>query len=193
MTWIRTIPLENADGMLKNLYERIVGSDRQIDSVIMAHSLRPHLLEGHINLSEHVLNSTANALAKWKLDAIGVYVSLLNGCDYCADHYFAELRKLLDDNADSARLRAALDADQPEKAFAGADLAMMLYANLLTTRPHQISLSMIEELRNAGLEDGEILEINQAVSYFSYVNRTVLGLGIRAADDGTDALSVKLQ
>ena len=55
---------------------------------------------------------------------------------------------------------------------------MMFYANLLTARPDKISVSMIEELRNAGLEDGEILEINQAVAYFSYVNRTVLGLGI---------------
>ena len=179
MTWIRTIPLENADGPLKNLYERIISSDGQIDSVMMAHSLRPHLMEGHLNLSEHILNNSANALARWKLKAIGLYVSLLNGCDYCVDYYFKELKNLIEDDEDSWRLRAALEADQPEEVLTGADLAMMLYANLLTTRPDQISVTMIEELRNAGLEDGEILEINQAVAYFSYVNRTVLGLGIQ--------------
>jgi uncharacterized protein YciW len=39
------------------------------------------------------------------------------------------------------------------------------------------------ELRNAGYEDGEILEINQVVSYFAYANRTVLGLGCSTDGD----------
>ena len=38
-------------------------------------------------------------------------------------------------------------------------------------------------LRENGLNDGEILEINQVVSYFAYVNRTVLGLGVTTAGD----------
>ena len=32
-------------------------------------------------------------------------------------------------------------------------------------------------LREAGWDDGEILEINQVCAYFAYANRTVLGLG----------------
>jgi uncharacterized protein YciW len=42
---------------------------------------------------------------------------------------------------------------------------------------------MVIELRNAGYEDGEILEINQVVSYFAYANRTVLGLGCSTDGD----------
>ena len=182
MTWIKTIPLEDADGPLKNLYERISDSDGLIDNVMMAHSLRPHLMEGHLSFAQHILNNSANILPKWKLGAIGVYVSLLNGCDYCVEYYFNELKGLVDTKEDAVRLRTAFEADQPEQILSGADLAMMLYANLLTTRPDQISVSMIEELRNSGLEDGEILEINQAVSYFSYINRTVLGLGVHEKD-----------
>ena len=178
MTWIKTVPLEDADGPLKNLYDRIKDPDGHIDNVLMAHSLRPHLMEGHLDLREHVLNNSENALAKWKLDAIGIYVSLLNGCDYCVEYYFSALESLLEAEGDAIRVRAALEAGEPERVFTGADLAMMFYANLLTARPDKISVSMIEELRNTGLEDGEILEINQAVAYFSYVNRTVLGLGI---------------
>ncbi|WP_288905018.1 hypothetical protein [uncultured Sneathiella sp.] len=187
MTWIRTIPMEQADGPLRNLYEQIKGEDGELDTVMVAHSLRPHLMEGHRILSQNVLNNSANALAKWKLDAIGVYVSLLNGCDYCADFYFKALCALMKDEEDSKRLWSALEADQPDLVLAGPDLAMMLYANLLTTRPNQISVSMIDELRNSGLSDGEILEINQAVSYFSYVNRTVLGLGVYETGDDVKA------
>ena len=41
----------------------------------------------------------------------------------------------------------------------------------------------IEMLRRAGLDDGQILEINQVVSYFCYANRMVLGLGIHTEGD----------
>jgi uncharacterized protein YciW len=38
-------------------------------------------------------------------------------------------------------------------------------------------------MRNAGFDDGQILEINQVVAYFAYANRTVLGLGINTDGD----------
>ncbi|MCF8467593.1 MAG: peroxidase-related enzyme [Sneathiella sp.] len=183
MTWIKTIPVEEADGRLRSLYERIKGPDGTVDNIMMAHSLRPHTMEGHMSLYKHVLHSTANALPKWKLEAIGVYVSLLNGCSYCVEHHFEGLKRLLKDDEDANRLRSALEAGEPERVLAGVDLAMMLYANLLTTRPSQIAMSMIDELRQSGFEDGEILEINQVVAYFCYANRTVLGLGINTEGD----------
>jgi uncharacterized protein YciW len=42
---------------------------------------------------------------------------------------------------------------------------------------------MVADLRNAGYNDGEILEINQVVAYFAYANRTVLGLGCSTDGD----------
>ena len=38
-------------------------------------------------------------------------------------------------------------------------------------------------MRDAGLDDGEILEINQVTAYFAYANRMVLGLGIDTDGD----------
>lgn len=38
-------------------------------------------------------------------------------------------------------------------------------------------------MRDAGMTDGEVLEINQVVSYFNYANRTVLGLGVSIEGD----------
>lgn len=38
-------------------------------------------------------------------------------------------------------------------------------------------------MRKAGFGNGEILEINQVASYFNYVNRTVLGLGVSTKGD----------
>ena len=53
----------------------------------------------------------------------------------------------------------------------------------MTAAPPKATQSMVIELRNAGYEDGEILEINQVVSYFAYANRTVLGLGCSTDGD----------
>ena len=41
----------------------------------------------------------------------------------------------------------------------------------------------IKGLKSLNLNDGEILEINQVVSYFNYANRTVLGLGVNTENE----------
>lgn len=41
----------------------------------------------------------------------------------------------------------------------------------------------IQVMRDAGWQDGEILEINQVIAYFNYANLTVLGLGINTDGD----------
>ena len=47
----------------------------------------------------------------------------------------------------------------------------------------QICKEDIDLLREHGFSDGEILELNQVASYFNYVNRTVLGLGVNTEGD----------
>jgi alkylhydroperoxidase family enzyme len=53
----------------------------------------------------------------------------------------------------------------------------------LTTAADGIGKEDIRALRATGLDDGQILEINQVTAYFSYANRTVLGLGINTTGD----------
>ena len=61
----------------------------------------------------------------------------------------------------------------------------MKYAEKLTKSPSEVSTKadVIEKLKEKGITDGEILEINQVVSYFNYANRTVLGLGVSTEGD----------
>jgi uncharacterized protein YciW len=59
----------------------------------------------------------------------------------------------------------------------------MQYAEILTLRPGEIRESDIVKLRDNGLNDGEILEANQIICYFNYVNRSVNGLGVTTDND----------
>ncbi len=183
MTWIRTIAYGDATATLRELYQRAMGSGDRIDNILTAHSLRPHTLEGHLHLYKRVLHHPANRVPKWMLEAIGVYVSALNGCSYCVDHHTQGLRRLLGDDARWQAMHAALLADRPEAVFERRELEMLRYARRLTLSLRDMSEADVGELRSAGLDDGEILEVNQVVAYFAYANRTVLGLGITTEGD----------
>ena len=98
MPWINTISYEDASGKLRRLYDRVKGPDNNIDNIMMMHSLRPHTMEGHMSIYKYVLHHARNTLPKWYLETIGVWVSSLNHCDYCVEHHFAGLKRLLDDD-----------------------------------------------------------------------------------------------
>jgi len=183
MTWITTISYEDASGALKKLYDRIKGPDNNVDNIMLAHSLRPHSMEGHMSLYKYVLHHPRNQLPIAYLETIGVYVSLLNQCRYCIDHHFAGLIRLLKDDSRAAVIRDALDNNDLAAAFDGRELAGLQYVEKLTTDAAALSASDVEALRQAGFDDGEILEINQVAAYFAYANRTVLGLGINTEGD----------
>jgi uncharacterized peroxidase-related enzyme len=117
------------------------------------------------------------------LETIGVFVSSLNNCPYCVEHHFAGMARLLGDRQRADEVRLALEAQKPAAAFAGAELAGLEYAAKLTVAADEVSEVDINKMREAGLDDGQILEINQVTAYFCYANRTVLGLGVTVEGD----------
>ena len=183
MTWIKHIPYEDAEGKLKQLYDRIKGPDNNVDNIMLAHSLRPHTMEGHMTLYKYVLHHPRNRLPKWYLEAIGVYVSQLNDCRYCRDHHLTGMLRLLDGSDRRDDLADAFADGNLDAAFDDKELAGLAYARKLTTEAAAVTERDIESLRNAGFDDGEILELNQVSAYFAYANRMVLGLGIDTEGD----------
>ena len=183
MSWIKTIPFTNATGALKKIYQRIKGPNNTIDNVLTIHSLRPHTLTAHMSLYKSVLHHSGNVLPKWYLEALGVYTSHLNKCTYCFEHHFAGFSRLINNSTKAKKYKQAvidnqLDVFLEEKWLLGAQ-----YAKKLTLAAHEIEETTIKSLRDAGFSDGEILEINQVVSYFNYVNRSVVGLGVTTEGD----------
>jgi len=183
MTWIKTIAFADAVGPLRKLYQRVSGPDENVDNIMLAHSLRPHTMEGHMALYKHVLHHPRNAADKYFLEAIGVYTSLLNRCGYCVEHHFKGMARLLADDDRAAAMRTALESGDFAASFSSRESAALDYARKLTEGPALISEGDIIVLRDAGWDDGEILEINQVTAYFNYANRTVLGLGVSTEGD----------
>ena len=184
MSWIDTIAYEKADAKLKALYDRVKGPNNNVDNIMMMHSLRPHTMEGHMAIYKYVLHHRDNTIDKWFLETLGVWVSTLNKCDYCVEHHFAGLKRLLNDDEKATQIRSAIDTNNIENApLENRQKTAMEYARKLTNNPGSIREESIEKLRADGFTDGEILEINQVCAYFSYANRTVLGLGCSTKGD----------
>lgn len=184
MAWIKTIPFDAATGKLKQLYARVTGPGNNVDNIMMMHSLRPHTMEGHMAIYKYVLHHRDNEIPKWFLEVLGVWVSALNSCDYCFEHHFAGMKRLLRDDEKADAIRAAIAANDVDAApLDGPQQAAMTYARKLTVKPSEMNEADVDALRDAGWDDGEILEINQVVAYFAYANRTVLGLGCSTKGD----------
>lgn len=183
MTWIGIIEPNEAQGRLKTLYERTAGPGGQIDNILQAHSLRPHMLEGHMALYKSVLHHSGNTLPRWFLEAIGIFVSRLNGCDYCDHHHSEGMRKLISDDRKFFGLIRALGETSPGRPFSSAEQSVFRYVRNLVIMPADVTQDSLDGMRQAGYDDGQILEINQVTAYFSYANRTVQGLGVTAAGE----------
>jgi len=183
MSWIKTINYKEATGPLRRMYDKVKGPDDNVDNVLAIHSLRPHTLKGHMTLYKCVLHHSGNTLPKWYLEAIGVYVSHLNKCDYCVAHHAAGLRRLVGDDSTSSRYIDALVSGELSGPFTQQYILGLRYAALLTLSLAEAKESHVTELTDAGFSQGEVLEINQVASYFNYVNRMVVGLGVTTDGD----------
>ena len=181
--WIRMIPLEEATGKLKEMYQRVTTPHGTVDNVMRAHSLRPHSMEGHLVLYKNVLHNPDNTLPFWFLEVVASYVSMSNRCDYSLTHHFANARRLMNDPVRAELVWKALSDAKPEGAFSGKELALLNYARKLTTNVADMVKADFDAMRAAGCDDGEILEVNQVCAYFNYSNRLLNGLGVTTEGD----------
>ncbi len=56
---------------------------------------------------------------------------------------------------------------------------MLRYAVKLTDSPAAMVRTDVDELRQVGFADGDILAIAEVVGYYAYVNRIADGLGVQ--------------
>ncbi len=133
---------------------------------------------------KYVLHHSGNTIPKWFLEVLGVWVSQLNGRDYCVQHHFGGLKRLLQDNERAEAILVAIKSEDIATApLDDKQKLAMSYAERLTRAPAELTEEFVSGLREAGYDDGQILEINQVTAYFNYANRTVLGLGCSTEGD----------
>ena len=181
--WISMVSDEEAGLELRTILDLARTPHGTVDNVMRVHSLRPSTMKGHVTLYRAALHDAANTLPTWFQETISSYVSMLNDCPYSLANHWKNAAHLIGDAAKATRFEQALRARQPEVCFNGAELSMLKYAEKLTLSPGDMVQEDVQALKDNGLDDGQILEVNQIVGYFNYVNRLLNGLGVTTSGD----------
>ena len=174
MARIRVIQPEEAVTPLKEIYRELEAKRGRLSEVIKIQSLHPSSIQSHINFYMDIMFSKT-ALIRAEKELIAVVVSAANGCLYCQAHHGAALNTYW---KDEARVEA-VKADYKTAGLSPQECAMCDYAVLLTKSPaeHEKRDHTLT-LRKAGLSDSAILDVSLVTSYFNFVNRMVLSLGV---------------
>jgi len=181
--WIKMISDEEADDTLKQALDFARTPHGTVDNVMRVHSLRPSTMNGHVVLYRACLHDDHNTIPMWFQEVISSYVSTLNECAYSYSNHWKNACHLMNDPQKAEQIDAAFKIRAPENVFDGAQLAMLRYAEKLTLSPGDMQKADVNMLKNEGVSDGEILEANQIIGYFNYVNRLLNGLGVSTDGD----------
>ena len=181
--WIEMIPDEKASDELKQVLHVVKTPHGTVDNVMRVHSLKPSTMKGHYLLYKSVLHDNQNFIPTWFQETIGSYVSILNNCEYSFTNHWKNAKYLIDDENKSTQIESVLKNKKIDKYFSGKELTLLNYAKKLTLSPGKMIKSDVIKLKNLGLTDGEILEANQIICYFNYVNRIINGLGVTTKGD----------
>lgn len=81
MAWIKVVDEHEAEGKLKETYDRFPASLGGVDNILKIHSLNPKSLDGHYEFYK-ILMTSSKDLPKAKREMIATVVSALNHCVY---------------------------------------------------------------------------------------------------------------
>tara|TARA_S200000501_G_scaffold279309_1_gene263254 strand:+ start:2581 stop:3162 length:582 start_codon:yes stop_codon:yes gene_type:complete len=182
-SWIKMIADDDADDDLSSALNLAKTPHNTVDNVLRVHSLRPSTMIGHMTLYKSVLHDEKNTIPKWFQETISSYVSLLNECDYSFQNHWRNACHLINDKDKSDKILLSLNERKPENQFKGKELALLVYAEKLTLNPSKMNKLDYEKLKEVNVSDEEILEANQIICYFNYVNRSINGLGVTTEGD----------
>jgi alkylhydroperoxidase family enzyme len=81
MAWIKIISEDEAQGELKELYDKMIEPWGGVDNIMKIHSLNPPSLQGHFDLYRTLMYGRSE-LKRVQREMIAVVVSAVNQCHY---------------------------------------------------------------------------------------------------------------
>jgi len=178
MNRIKVIQPEEATGRLKEIYNEIIQKRGKLADVHKIQSLRPESIVKHMDLYLEIM-FTKSELSRSEREMMAVVVSVYNGCEYCRLHHAEALNHYWKDQQ-----RLALFMGDFRKAGLNERETLLCdFSERLTSVPEQFNDdSFANKLKENGISDSTILDATLVVSYFNFVNRIVLALGVETND-----------
>lgn len=179
MPFIDIIESDKATGKLKEIYDDLEKSRGKLAMVHKIQSLNPESITTHMDLYIQVMFGRS-PLKRAQREMMAVVVSASNNCDYCQLHHAEALNHYWKDEEKVDQLRK----DYTQVELSGKDILLCRLAEKMTQTPNQVNEQEdIQPLKDLGLSDRAILDATLVISYFNFVNRIVLGLGVETNEE----------
>jgi uncharacterized peroxidase-related enzyme len=107
-------------------------------------------------------------------ELIAVVVSSTNGCGLCEIHHTLALGEALSDETKARRIAL----DHHLAPLTPREHALVDFAHKVTTAPKSVTPADFDRLRDAGLDDEDILEAVETSAWFNHTNRIFISLGV---------------
>ena len=173
-----------AEGVLKEAYDWQAERLGEPTDFTMVGSLYPELVMERLRLYK-VVEDCPSKLSEVERQLAGYVTSLLNATTHCGSGLRIKLDAL---GADRAVLEGVeADPTRPQTGDRRLDV-ICRHAAKLTLAPAGMNEPDIEALREVGLDDLDILDLNNVVAYYNYLNRVSNGLGLFDAIPAEHAL-----
>jgi uncharacterized peroxidase-related enzyme len=176
MSWITTIAWEESEGQLRDAYDWQAAALGEPAEFTMLGSLYPAIVEERLRLYRTV-EQCPSELSPIERQAAAFVTSTINGTAHCASGLRLKLAALGLAESTLVNIETA-----PAHVVSGNDRldAVCAHAAKLTTNPAEMTEADLELLRAVGLSDLDLLDLNNMVAYYCYINRVVMGLGLRS-------------
>lgn len=179
MSRINVINYDNSTGRLREIYDELILKRGKLADIHTIQSLRPDSIVKHIDLYLEIMFSRSE-LSRAEREMIAVVVSVANGCDYCCTHHSEALMHYW---KDQEKLNALIEISENE-ILTEREEALCQFARSLTLHPQSHEQNdYTGRLKEIGLSDAAILDTVLVISYFNFVNRIALSLGLRPSTE----------
>ena len=177
MAFIKLFKFEKSTGLLKKEYEKGIRRAGRIWNILTIQSQTPEILRDSMRLYNSTMFGNLK-ISRFDRELLAVVTSISNECEYWIRAHLYDLRSETKDQ----KLVDQISNNWKESNLSSKQKELCNFAEKLTKKPGNINSLDIEKLKKVGLDDREVSEAVQVISYFNYINRIADGLGLQPED-----------
>lgn len=170
----RLTPLDRsgATDEVRAIYDEIEKAFGMVPNLFKTYAYFPSLLR--VNWEKTKTLMMGGQLSRSLKEMIAVVVSRANSCRYCVAAHEMMLQQL----GFSKEQVRALEEDSGRADLSPRDRALLAFAEKSTTAPHSVTDLDVEQLKQYGLTDAQIVEAQGVMELFTGYNKFIDSLAV---------------
>jgi uncharacterized peroxidase-related enzyme len=159
---------------IRKIYDSFRNHYGFVPNWLRAFSVNPNTVYRMVTFYEHLFDPKQSRLQAQDRELIAVVTSAVNECSYCVFNHTQSLSRAIRDTIRAQRIAR----DYRDVGLSAREAVLAEVAEKLARRPHTISDSDFERLKDIGLDESAAVEALEIAAFFAYANRLAIALSV---------------